>query len=152
MVGILDPKAIDDLLASQRFARLGCHADGKTYVVPISYAFVQGRLIGQTTPGLKISMMRKNPEVCVEVDDIRTLTDWRSVILWGKYEELSGMEAIEAMGHLLDRFGPIFEDSKSHDRLGRNITPDRLDDKPAPNVVYVIHITEKTGRYEQADA
>jgi nitroimidazol reductase NimA-like FMN-containing flavoprotein (pyridoxamine 5'-phosphate oxidase superfamily) len=151
MVGILDRPAIEELLHEQRFARLGCHADGKTYVVPISYAMVGNRLIGETTVGMKIAMMRKNPRVCVEVDDVRSLTEWRCAILWGRYEELHGIQAGEAMGHLLDRLGPIFEDSNVVSRLGRNVIPRRPDDAPAADVVYAIHIEEMTGRYERSD-
>lgn len=152
MVGILDAKGIDDLLSEQRYARLGCHAGGKTYVVPISYAFVGGEILGQTSPGLKIDMMRKNPEVCIEVDDVRSLTDWRSAIVWGRYEELSGLEAADAMGRLIDRYGPIFEENYSANRLGREIAPERPNHKPAPEIVYAIRITEKTGRFERPDA
>ena len=152
MIGILGPDEIDEFLGAQKFARLGCHADGKTYVVPISYAFAKGRLIGQTTEGTKIAMMRKNPEVCVEVDEVRSLTDWRSVIVWGRFEELSGLAAVEAMGRMLDRFGPIFEDAGAEARLGRNIAPERVGDNPAATIVYAIHVTEMTGRYERSDA
>lgn len=152
MVGTLSDIEIDALLADQKFARLGCHALGQTYVVPISFAYSDGRILGQTTPGKKIEMMKTNPEVCVEVDDVRSLTDWRSAIVWGRFEELTGIEAIEAMGKLLDRYGPIFEESRSHERLGRNVIPERVNHNPMPQVVYAIHITKKTGRFERPDA
>src|SRR5450755_1970860 len=100
MVGTLTEVEIDALLAEQQFARLGCHLEGKTYVVPISYALDGARIVGQTTLGLKIEMMRGNPDVCVEVDDVKDLTNWRSVILSGRYEELTGIEAVRAEGLL----------------------------------------------------
>lgn len=152
MVGTLTLEQIDALLAEQRFARLGCHANGKTYVVPISYALDGDRLLGQTTFGLKIEMMRLNPEVCIEVDDVRSLTDWRSAIVWGRFRELEGIEAATAMGKLIDRYGPLFEDANAEARLGRNITPDRVDHRPANEIVYEVKITEMTGRFERADA
>ena len=152
MVGVLEPAEIDDLLAGQKVARLGCHAEGTTYVVPISYAYVDGLIIGQTTSGMKIDMMRANPDVCLEVDEIQSLTDWQSAIVWGRFEELEGMAAVEAMDKLIDRFGPIFEEAYSRNRLGRSIAPDRPNQSPAPAIVYAIHIMQKTGRFERPDA
>ena len=35
-------------------------------------------------------MMRENPWVCVEVDHMDNLANWRSVIAWGRFEELGG--------------------------------------------------------------
>jgi uncharacterized protein len=32
--------------------------------------------------------MRANPKVCVEADEIRSQTDWMSVVVEGEYEEL----------------------------------------------------------------
>lgn len=148
MVGELSREQIDVLLREQRFARLGCHADGRTYVVPISYAPDGARLIGQTTPGLKVEMMRKNPKVCVQLDEIENLTNWRSAILWGSYEELSGAEAAAATGLLIDRYGEKFAEAEKEERRGRETAPPRLDGRPAMAVVYAINIEEWSGRFE----
>lgn len=37
----------------------------------------------------KIEMMRKNPKVCFEVDDIKNIFSWKSVIAWGTFEEIT---------------------------------------------------------------
>ena len=34
-------------------------------------------------------MMRANPFVCFEVEDIDDLANWHSVIAWGVFEELA---------------------------------------------------------------
>jgi nitroimidazol reductase NimA-like FMN-containing flavoprotein (pyridoxamine 5'-phosphate oxidase superfamily) len=149
MVGILSPDEIASLLMTARFARLGCHADGKTYVVPISFAYDGSRLIGETTLGMKIRMMRKSPEVCVEVDDVEDLANWRSVILWGRFQELTGIEAANAVGLLIDKYGPVFQSMTSTERLGRDLTPPRLDAKPATRIVYCVNLTERSGRFEK---
>lgn len=44
--------------------------------------------------------MRANPEVCSQVDEIDDMANWRSVIAWGRYEELKGELAIAAMNLL----------------------------------------------------
>lgn len=148
MVGALSPLEIDEFLDNQLFARLGCHFEGKTYVVPISFARHEDKLFGQTSLGLKIEMMRGNPEVCVELDEVHDLTNWRSVIVTGRYEELSGLDAARAAGLMIDKYGPIFEELSSAARRGRNVTPPPLGAERIPQVAYCIHILEKSGRYE----
>ena len=97
---------IDEFLRGQRIARLGCHAGGETYVVPLIYGYDDGAVVAVTTEGRKTAMLRENPRVCVEVDeyDADGRGSWRSVIAHGTYEELAG-EAIEpALGLLRERF------------------------------------------------
>jgi uncharacterized protein len=97
---------IEEFLRGQRIARLGCHADGATYVVPLIYAYEDGSVVAVTTEGRKTAMLRENPRVCVEVDeyDADGEGSWRSVIAYGQYEELAG-EAIEpALTLLRERF------------------------------------------------
>lgn len=150
MVGILEPDEIADLLRESAYGRLGCHAGGKTYVVPISYAMDgDDRIIGQTTHGLKVEMMRGNPEVCIEVDDVKSLVDWRSAIVWGRFEELAGVEAARAAGLLIDKYGPEFQEMAGGARRGRETTPPRADSEFAAPIVYAVSIMEKTGRFER---
>lgn len=102
----LSRREIDEFLRTQRIARLGCHADGVTYVVPLIYAYEDDAVTAVTTQGRKTAMLRENPRVCVEVDeyDADGRGSWRSVIAYGTYEELSG-EAIEpALTLMRERF------------------------------------------------
>jgi uncharacterized protein len=61
MMGKLDNNQIEDLLQHEIIGRIGCHADGVTYVVPISYAYDGKYIYGHTEEGMKINIMRKNP-------------------------------------------------------------------------------------------
>jgi uncharacterized protein len=97
---------IDDFLRAQRIARLGCHADGVTYVVPLIYAYDDGAVVAVTTEGRKTAMLRENPRVCVEVDEYDSdgRGSWRSVIADGICEELTGDAAEPALALLRERF------------------------------------------------
>jgi nitroimidazol reductase NimA-like FMN-containing flavoprotein (pyridoxamine 5'-phosphate oxidase superfamily) len=97
---------IDEFLRTQRIARLGCHADGVTYVVPLIYAYEDGAVVAVTTDGRKTAMLRENPQVCVEVDeyDADGRGSWRSVIAQGRYEELAGDAVEPALALLRERF------------------------------------------------
>jgi hypothetical protein len=97
---------IEEFLRGQRIARLGCHAGGETYVVPVIYAYEDGAVVTVTTEGRKVAMLRENPRVCVEVDeyDADAQGSWRSVIAQGTSEELSGGEIEAALALLRERF------------------------------------------------
>lgn len=69
--------------------RLACARDNQPYVVPIAFAFDGQHLYGFSTPGRKIDWMRANPRVCVEVDELTSRDTWMSVVVFGRYEELS---------------------------------------------------------------
>jgi len=97
---------IDEFLRGQRIARLGCHAGGETYVVPVIYAYEDGAVVTVTTEGRKTAMLRENPRVCVEIDeyDADARGSWRSVIAQGTSAELSGDEIEPALALLRERF------------------------------------------------
>jgi uncharacterized protein len=102
----LSREEIEEFLRGQRIARLGCHAGGTTYVVPLIYAYEDGGVVAVTTEGRKTAMLRENPRVCVEVDeyDADGRGSWRSVIAFGRYEELSGDAVEPALALLRERF------------------------------------------------
>jgi len=56
-------------------ARLAC-ADGDVpYVVPVQYAFAGDKLYAFTLPGKKLTIMRKNPHVCLQIDQLKDYDD-----------------------------------------------------------------------------
>jgi nitroimidazol reductase NimA-like FMN-containing flavoprotein (pyridoxamine 5'-phosphate oxidase superfamily) len=106
LVRELDHDEIEEFLRSQRIARLGCHAGGETYVVPVIYAYGDGAIVTVTQEGRKVAMLRENPRVCVEVDeyDADGRGSWRSVIAYGNAEELEGDAIQDALTLLRERF------------------------------------------------
>ena len=102
----LTPEEIEDFLRGQRITRLGCHAGGETFVVPVIYAYGDGAVVTVTQEGRKVAMLRENPRVCVEVDEYDTdgRGSWRSVIAYGSAEELAGDEIEGALAVLRERF------------------------------------------------
>jgi nitroimidazol reductase NimA-like FMN-containing flavoprotein (pyridoxamine 5'-phosphate oxidase superfamily) len=127
---------IEEFLRGQRIARLGCHAGGLTYVVPLIYAYEDGAVVAVTTEGRKTAMLRENPRVCVEVDeyDADGKGSWRSVIAHGVYEELEGDAVEPALALMRERFART---------AGRTAEPRPL----GPNVVVLrITLDEVSGR------
>jgi len=78
-----------DTLARLGFGRLGCARENQPYIVPIYFAYEPDRLYGSATLGHKIEWMRTNPRVCVQLDEVLNNDDWISIIVLGRYEELT---------------------------------------------------------------
>ena len=94
---------VDELLHEQVVARIGCQAGGEVYVVPVIYAYDGTACYVASVEGRKVETMRANPRVCFEVDRYDR-GSWRSVIAWGRYEELAGDAAERALDLLAARF------------------------------------------------
>jgi len=88
LIRTLTPRECHQVMTRTVFGRLGCAKDNQPYVVPIYFAYEPYQLYGFATVGRKIEWMRKNPKVCVEVDEIVDHYQWKSVIVTGRYQEL----------------------------------------------------------------
>ena len=148
MLGQLDEGEIDTLLASEVVGRLGCHAQGRTYVVPITYAYADGAIVAHTADGLKLQMMRQNPNVCFEVDRVDDLGHWQSVIVWGRFEELQGAAADHAMATLLGKTLPLTASANASQTPKSLTKQHRAREEGIPAVTFCIRISERTGRFE----
>ncbi len=144
MIVTLPDDDVERLLSEQFVGRIGCYADGRTYVVPIAYAYVGGCVYAHSTNGAEIRMMRRNPNVCFEVDRADALSNWSSVIAWGTYEELHGEAGDDPMQMLLLQFLDQKARSAAH-----SFAPDRPGISEEDAVVYRIRLTEKIGCFEQ---
>ena len=78
-----------EFLARQGIGRLACTRDGQPYIVPIYFICESDHLYGFTTPGRKVEWMRENPLVCVQADEVVSEDKWTSIVVLGRYEELS---------------------------------------------------------------
>lgn len=144
MFGTLNERQIDQLLQTAYVAHLGCAADGRLYVVPISYVYDGASVYIHSVDGLKMELMRRNPQVCLQMEQIDNLANWRSVIVWGEFTELQGTEAEQAMQILADRLMPLVASETSMSPHGQHATSAGLHGH-----VYRIHLTERTGRFEK---
>ena len=125
---------IDRLLEEQLVGRIGCHADGATYVVPVIYAYDGECVHVASIEGRKVRMMRANPAVCFEVDEYAGPGRWRSAILDGVYEEVTGAEKDASLALLAARFA------------GGGTGARRPDTQERPTVCFRIRVREATGR------
>ncbi len=148
MLGVLTREQSEHVLRSEIIGRIGCYAAGKVYIVPVSYVYHNNFIYAHSKEGLKIKMMRKNSKVCFEVESRDSMISWRTVILWGTYEELSTLaEQKKAMKILNDRFLPL-RLSESLLQTGYMHFPREVEKARKP-VIYRISIDEVSGRFEK---
>jgi nitroimidazol reductase NimA-like FMN-containing flavoprotein (pyridoxamine 5'-phosphate oxidase superfamily) len=151
MFGKLTGDEIEEVLTQQVVGRIGCHADGRTYIVPISYAYDGEFIIAHTAEGMKINIMRLNPEVCFEIDVMENMANWKSVITWGTFEEIKNSRDRKlAIQKLSDRVFPEMS-SKTLQLSPEWPFPPNDPDK-IKGIFFRIRLYEKTGRYEKSDA
>jgi nitroimidazol reductase NimA-like FMN-containing flavoprotein (pyridoxamine 5'-phosphate oxidase superfamily) len=100
----MSPAETHELLERQSFGHLGCAREGRPYVVPMNYAYDGKDLFFFTTEGMKTHFIEANPEVCLQVEEVASPSQWRSVMVNGRAEKITQTEDLQhAMQHILNR-------------------------------------------------
>ena len=148
MLGKLNKTQINSILTSQALGRLAC-VDGKEpYIVPVTYAYDGNYIYGQSNEGLKLKILRKNPNVCFEVDMMLDMRNWKSVLVFGKFQELKNKAAEKAREILFNSVFSLLTSSTIHP-FGHEVN-DKVDDSTRVKfVMYRIKINKVTGRFEK---
>ncbi len=102
----MTPADMHALLERESFGHLGCARDGRPYVVPMNYAYDGKELYFFTTEGMKTQFIQTNPQVCLQVEEITDSTHWRSVMLIGKAEQITGAEEMQRAMKLITERNP----------------------------------------------
>jgi nitroimidazol reductase NimA-like FMN-containing flavoprotein (pyridoxamine 5'-phosphate oxidase superfamily) len=139
----LTPVECRDWIGRRALGRLACAQANQPYITPIFFAFDAGDdcLYSFATTGQKIEWMRDNPRVCVAIDDVSDELNWTTVIVFGRYEELTGTPAHSPA---LDRARELFEARRSWwlPAAGKLASGE----EHGSSVVYRVRIEEATGR------
>ncbi|QTE38857.1 pyridoxamine 5'-phosphate oxidase family protein [Mucilaginibacter sp. P25] len=142
----LNEERITQLLSEQIVGRIGCHADGVTYIVPVTYVYDGEFIYAHSKEGMKTTIMNKNPDVCFQVDEILNLATWWSVVIWGRFEEIHGDEREKAIKLLIEKIMTLLEERRSLPAHGAIEHAQAAAVREA--IWYRIRIINKTGRYE----
>jgi uncharacterized protein len=131
------------LLARTSLGRLACVRDSQPYIVPILFSFDAStrHLYCFSTVGQKIQWMRKNPRVCVEVDEIVDQYHWITVLVTGRYEELRDSEGNAAARQ---RAQALFQERETWWLPGAGKLAGR--EEHGNHVFYRIHADKISGR------
>lgn len=150
MVRDLTDLEIQQLLQKQCYGHLGCATDAKhPYIYPVTYAFHNRSIVCFSFEGKKVDMMRTQSRVCFQVEELSNAESWKSAMVWGEFEELTGKERSAAFTLLLERLWQ--ETNKDHPLYFpfRNSARALEAAKNEENIVlFRINIDEQSGRTE----
>lgn len=130
----LDPDGIESLLANSIVGRIACNQpDGRPYLVPLAYAYDGESVYAVSGPGRKLDLMRADPRISFEVDQVEQSDRWQSVVAEGEFKEVSDADEVQMAVALLESATgvPVI--------MGAN------------SVVVRLRLTAKSGRYEVPD-
>lgn len=149
MFGKLTDQEIEEILAKEVYGHLGCHNSEMVYVVPLSYAYEDRYIYGHSREGMKIQLMKQNPKVCFQVTQMENMANWKSVIIWGEYEELKSDEERRAgLQTLLKRHAPHIPSKTLQLTDEWPFTP--IHTASVHGIIFRIRIMQQTGRYEKS--
>jgi nitroimidazol reductase NimA-like FMN-containing flavoprotein (pyridoxamine 5'-phosphate oxidase superfamily) len=148
MLGELNDDQITSILSSQVLGRIACTDGDQPYIVPLTYKYDGKCIYGQTNEGTKLEILRKNPNVCFEVDRLTDMRNWQSVIVYGRFEELTTKDAEEARDILFTRVFSLMTSSTVHS-FEHEVTGKIDDSTRVKYIMYRIKIHKMTGRFEK---
>lgn len=138
----LSREEIDVFLSSHSHGRLAYAFHNRVDIEPLHYVYSDGWIYGRTAPGTKLTLLQRSPWVAFEVDEVRDLFDWTSVVVRGTIY-LVESEAT----HNVDATREVVV------RHLRTLIPDALTDRdPTPDrtVLFRMLVDEAQGRAAQA--
>jgi uncharacterized protein len=147
----LDKTEIEKVLSGADSGVLSMCVGGEPYAVPLSYAFLEGKIVIHCAPkGKKLEFLRANPRVCFVVSknqdgmkphcpDEECNYHYESVICEGTARIV---ESVSEKLELLEKFKEYF-----YARLGRDPKTNPVAEKAAAHATcIVIKISEMTGK------
>jgi uncharacterized protein len=129
---------IDAVLARQIVGRLAYLEGHAVRIEPLHYVWEDGWIYGRTQPGSKLDALAHRPWVAFEVDEVRGLFDWVSVVVHGRF-------------FVLDADGPAVDQARYSTALHaiRRLVPASLSDAdpvPGRSVLFAIPTDDADGR------
>lgn len=106
------------LLLRVGFGHLGCTRDNHPYVVPMHYAYDGQDLYFLTTEGTKTEFIAANHEVCFQVEEITSPSQWRSVMVIGEARKLTKPEETESAMQLISERNPTLTPALNVTEIG----------------------------------
>jgi uncharacterized protein len=150
MLRVLNDQEIHQVLERGIIGRIGFTNRKKVFVLPVIYFYDGKYIIAHSREGTSIQVMRENPEVCFEVDEMQKLSQWNSITLWGRYEELTGnsRERYYAYDRLIRKINKLKVKEMMTITHAVSEEEDSLQEQKVNYVVYRIRIEKISGRQE----
>lgn len=97
---------VDALIGRVGYGHLACAWQDQPYIVPINYAYEKHSIYVYTTAGLKTEILKHNPLVCLQVEEVREDGTWQSVVITGEAEPIEDKVEREAAVDIIRSSNP----------------------------------------------
>ncbi|MBU2947763.1 pyridoxamine 5'-phosphate oxidase family protein [Zobellia uliginosa] len=136
------------LLSDNCIGHLGYIAGKSPFIVPVTYFYdlENKSIISYSAPGHKIQSMRMYGQVSLQVDEIATMLQWRSVLINGSFEELKGSTAKKCLRTFTNGVKEIILRTKGQKTESIREFSSKMEKEASP-IVYRIHISDIVGKY-----
>jgi len=139
----LSDNEIVELLKRTGYGHLACTRDGEPYVVPIHFAFDDGEIFVYTTEGKKYEIIRSNPRICLQAEEVIDNQHWQSVIVDGEAIQITDETERERAMKLIIRVNPTLTPAVSVRWIDSWV-------RENIEVIYRIHPLQMSGRRSSA--
>ncbi|MDT7827462.1 pyridoxamine 5'-phosphate oxidase family protein [Pricia sp. S334] len=135
------------LLSENYIGRLAYISGRTPHINPITFYHdaEEKCILSYSSPGFKIQAMKKHRPVALQVDDIRSIQEWRSVLVQGNFEELEGSTAKKQLHRFAEGVQRTIAKKDGETPKFIQDFSSRLQERHIP-IVYRIHITDIVGK------
>ncbi len=102
----MSAKEIRTVLDRVGYGHLGFIYEGTPFVIPMHYYLEGAEIYLFTTEGLKTYGMDINPEICLQVEQVKGALHWRSVMVKGRAERITDLSEIDRIMQLIKQQNP----------------------------------------------
>ncbi|WP_373517739.1 pyridoxamine 5'-phosphate oxidase family protein [Pricia sp.] len=138
------------LLDENYIGRLAYISWGTPHINPITYYHdaEEKCILSYSAPGYKIEAMEKHGSVAFQVDDIRSIQQWRSVLVQGRFEQLEGSTAKMHLHRFAEGVQRTIAKKEGEAPKFIKDFSSHLQEREIP-IVYRIHIKDIVGKFRE---
>ncbi|MDO6807344.1 pyridoxamine 5'-phosphate oxidase family protein [Zobellia galactanivorans] len=135
-------------LSDHSIGHLGYISGRSPYIVPITYYYDQENksILSYSALGHKINAMRSYEHVALQVEDIDSMSEWRSVLVNGRFEELKGSTAKKSLHTFAQGVQDTILRTQGEKPEFIKDFSSKLEMETLP-IVFRIHIADIVGKY-----
>jgi nitroimidazol reductase NimA-like FMN-containing flavoprotein (pyridoxamine 5'-phosphate oxidase superfamily) len=140
----LERRELESMLSKHHTGRMAFAFHDRIAIELVNYVYADGWIYARIEHGPALATLRHHQWVAFEVDELKTVFDWRCVTVHGSIQFLSD-----------DRSSPEWRDFNRAAELIRAQVPSvltRADPLPDRTQIYRIHVDELVGRESRSTA
>ena len=147
MLEKLVQKECVQILTNNYIGHLGYVQNNTPYVIPITYYYdpTENAIFSYSSEGHKVKAMRKNKTVALQVEAIKTLNNWMSVLAHGIFEEIQGSAAKMYLHRFAQNVKRTMADQEGINEQSIVSFSSKINSGTVP-IIYRINVLEIIGR------